>query len=67
MKYGPDRKELWFRFLFSLAGLALMVFAIAYRGIGGMAWIEVLGLASVFFGGSAIWSGRKLFRRQDPE
>lgn len=56
-KYGPSRGEIKFRLIASLAGLALMVFALLYRGVpSGPAFVEVVGIASVFFGGTAIWS-----------
>ncbi|MGR3271959.1 hypothetical protein DU478_03240 [Thalassococcus profundi] len=66
MQKGPDRSEHWFRFLFSLAGLALLIVAVAIRGIpSGPALFEVIGIAGLFFGASAVWSGLKLFRRSD--
>lgn len=62
-KFGPTRGELWFRLAFSVFGLAMMGFALWYRGIPeGPALFEVVGLASVFFGGTAIWAIRKLMR-----
>ena len=61
-KFGPTRGELWIRLCISLIGLAAMLFAILYRGIGGIAWIEVAVIAGAFFGGSAIWSGWKLLK-----
>ncbi|MEM9794942.1 MAG: hypothetical protein AAF919_00535 [Pseudomonadota bacterium] len=61
-KFGPSRKEVWFYFLFSLAGLALMGVAVGLRGVGGIAAIEVVGLAGTFFGGTAIWAGRRLWK-----
>jgi hypothetical protein len=61
----PDRGELWFRLIFSLAGLCLMVAAIAIRGIpNGPALVEVIGIAGAFFGGTAIWSALKLWRNR---
>jgi len=61
-KFGPTRGELWFRLGFSLFGLALMGFALATRGFGGIAWVEVVLIASAFFGGTAVWSARELWR-----
>ncbi|MCR9108149.1 hypothetical protein [Marivita sp. XM-24bin2] len=59
---GPTRSELWFRFLFSLAGLALLCVAVMVRGISNSAaLIEVVGIAFAFFGGTAIWSAIKLW------
>ena len=66
-KFGPTRGELKFRLAFSLAGLALMVFAVVYRGVGGIAWIEVVGISTVFFGGTAIWSAWKLLQNGERE
>lgn len=60
-KFGPSRGELWFRFGFSLAGLTLMVVALVYRGMGGIAWVEIVLIASAFFGGTAIWTARRLW------
>jgi hypothetical protein len=62
-KYGPTRGELKFRLAVSLAGFALMVFAVFYRGIpDGPALVEVVGLAGVFFGGTAVWSAVRLWQ-----
>jgi hypothetical protein len=62
MKFGPTRGELWFRLIVSVFGLALMIVAVTARGVQGIAWVEVVGLASVFFGGTAIWAAIRLFR-----
>lgn len=62
-RFGPTRGELTFRLVVSLAGLALMVFALFYRGIpDGPALVEVVGIAGLFFGGSAIWSAVRLWK-----
>lgn len=66
MKHGPTRGEHRFRLIASLFGLALMVFAIVWRwdDLGGsVAVVEVVIFATAFFGGSAVWSGWKLTRR----
>ncbi|MCF6444729.1 hypothetical protein [Nereida sp. MMG025] len=63
MKYGPTRKELWFRLAFSIFGLIFMVVAITARGVSGIAWIEVVGISSVFFGGTAIWTACMLLKQ----
>jgi hypothetical protein len=61
--YGPTRGELKFRLAVSLAGFALMVFALVYRGIpDGPALVEVVGIAGLFFGGSAVWSAVRLWK-----
>jgi xanthosine utilization system XapX-like protein len=68
MKYGPSRGELKFRLAVSLAGLALMLFALFYRGIpSGPAFVEVVGMAGLFFGGTAVWSAWQLRRRDRGE
>ncbi|MFO6465925.1 hypothetical protein ACK8OR_16155 [Jannaschia sp. KMU-145] len=61
-KYGPNRRETWFYLLVSLGGLALMGGAVALRGVGGIAAIEVVGMSTLFFGGTAIWAGLRLWR-----
>ena len=62
-KYGPTRGELKFRIIVSILGLALMVFALWYRGIPrGPALVEVVGLATVFFGGTLILSVRRMMK-----
>lgn len=62
-KFGPSRAELWFRLAFSIVGLGMMAFALWYRGIPeGPALFEVVGLAGAFFGGTAIWTGVKLWK-----
>jgi hypothetical protein len=64
VKHGPSRGELKFRLAASLAGLALMAAALVYRGVpSGPAFVEVVGIAGAFFGGSAIWSGWRLMKR----
>lgn len=65
MKYGPGRGEIWFRLVFSLAGLALLVFALLTREGGSIAWAEIAIIAGAFFGGTALWSARRLMRRDD--
>jgi hypothetical protein len=66
-RFGPSRGELWFRLIFSLCGLAIMVFALIYRGIGGIAWIEVVLIASVFFGGTVIWTALRLLASKEDD
>ena len=61
-KYGPTRGEWVFRLVFSLAGLALLAGGLYYRrgedfGPGAF---EAIITALGFFGGTAIWSIRKL-------
>ncbi len=67
MKYGPTRGELIFRLAFSLAGLAFLGLAIGLRGLPqGPAFVEIGLIAGGFFGGTAIWSARKLVRKDHP-
>ncbi len=62
-KYGPSRGELWFRLVVSILGFAFMVAAVAYRGMpSGPAIVEVVGIAGVFFGGTALWAAWTLWR-----
>lgn len=66
-RFGPSRRELRFRLLVSLGGLALMLAALALHGVPtGPAFVEVVGIAGLFFGGTAIWSIRQL-RRKGPD
>ena len=60
-KYAPTKADLKFRLAFSVAGLVMMVGAILYRGWPpGPAMIEILIIATAFFGGTAVWTIRKL-------
>ncbi|WP_299146985.1 hypothetical protein [uncultured Tateyamaria sp.] len=63
-KYGPTRNDLKFRLGFSLIGLVLVGAALAVRGLptGPGGW-EAIGLGTAFFGGTLIWTLRKLIRR----
>lgn len=59
----PTRGEVIFRLLFSVAGLGLLAVAVAVRGIANApALVEVVGIAGLFFGGTAIWSLHKLWK-----
>ena len=50
-RFGPTRGELWFWLWVSVGGLALMAFALAFRGLpSGPALAEVVGLAGLDFG-----------------
>ena len=65
-RFGPTRGELKFRLVFSLAGFALTLVALFAHGIpSAPALVEVLGIAGLFFGGTAVWSARRLMRRDD--
>ena len=67
-RFGPSRSDLKVRLLISLVGLALLAGAIAYRGWpkGAGGW-EAVVIAALFFGGSALWTLRKLIRRDHPD
>lgn len=61
--FGPTRSELKFRLVFSLFGLAMVLGVVLARGLPqGPALVEVIGVAGLFFGATAVWSGRKLLR-----
>lgn len=62
-KFGPTRGELKFRLAISALGLALLLGALALRGVPTSAggW-EAVGIAGLFFGGSFAWTLRKLLR-----
>lgn len=66
-RFGPTRGELKFRLAFSLAGLALLIGAYATNGISGIASLEIAIIGFGFFGGSAIWSARRLMRKEEDE
>jgi xanthosine utilization system XapX-like protein len=62
-KFGPSRGEWWFRLCAGISGLCFLAFAIWLRGIPtGPAFVEVVGLGGVFFGGTVIWSAWKLWK-----
>lgn len=66
-KFGPSKGELQFRAVFSVLGLAMLGYALWYRGVpGGPALVEVVGLAGLLFGGSLIHAVWKLIRRDYP-
>lgn len=67
---GPTRGELWFRLVFSLLGLGLVVVVVALRGMPtGPAFVEVFLIAGGFFGGTTVWSIAKLRKAKgdDPD
>ncbi|MEQ8366832.1 MAG: hypothetical protein RIB61_09000 [Roseicyclus sp.] len=64
-KFDPPPGELKLRLAISLAGLALLIGAYAFNGIGGIASLEIGLIAVAFFGGSALWCVHKLRRRND--
>lgn len=67
-KFGPTRGELRFRLILSGLGLAAIAGALAYRGVPTSAggW-EAIGIATLFFGGTFLYTLRKLARRDHPD
>ena len=62
-RFGPSRGELKFRLAASCVGLCLMMAALFLRGVPtGPAFVEVVGIAGAFFGGTAVWSLYRLYR-----
>jgi hypothetical protein len=66
-RFGPTRSELKLRLVISVAGLALLIGAYATHGIGGIASLEIAIIGGAFFGGSAIWSARRLLKTKDED
>ena len=63
---GPTRNELWFRLVFSLFGLVLLAITIWVRGIANApALVEVVGIAGLFFGGTAVWAALRLWWQRE--
>jgi len=61
-EFGPSRGELRLRLWLSLAGLGLLGAAlIVVPRPWGPAVFEALLIAGGFFGGTAVWSGRRLW------
>lgn len=66
-QFGPTRGELIFRAVISVFGLALVGFAVWYRGIPeGPALFEVIGVAGALFGGTLALSIWRLIKRDHP-
>lgn len=67
-KFGPTRSDLMFRLAFSVIGLALTAGALLYRGLpsGPGGW-EAIGIATLFFGGTFLWTAIKLIRKDFPD
>jgi len=67
-KYGPTRSELKLRLGISVAGLLLMAAGLLYRGwpTGPGGW-EAVGIATLFFGGTFLWTLVKLIRKDHPD
>ena len=61
--HGPSRGEHLFRLGASLAGLLLLGAAFALNGLPrSLAAFEVVLFGGAFFGGSAAWSGWRLWK-----
>ncbi len=67
-KFGPTRSDLMFRLAFSVIGLALTAGALLYRGLpsGHGGW-ETISIATLFFGGTFLWTAIKLIRKDFPD
>jgi hypothetical protein len=66
-KFGPTRGELLFRFWAGVAGVFLLAGVMMKMGIpSGPALVELYGFGGLFFGGTAIWAGWKLWHRDHP-
>lgn len=67
-KFGPTSADLKFRLVFSVVGLALTLGALLYRGLptGPGGW-EAIGIATLFFGGTFVWTLIKLIRKDHPD
>lgn len=67
-KFGPTKSELKFRLGLSGFGLAALVGALLYRGMPtGVSGWETVGIATLFFGGSFLWTLRKLVNKDYPD
>ena len=66
-RFGLTRSEHKLRLAISLGGLALLIGAYAMNGIGGIASLEIAIIGGAFFGGSAIWSARRLLQKETEE
>ncbi len=65
MPGGPSRPELVFRLVFSLVGLVLVAGTVLALGEPrGLAMVEVIAIAGLFFGITVFWTVRKLRRRR---
>ncbi len=64
-KYGPARSELFFRLWCSVIGIGLMGLLVVLRGWpSGPAAFETIGIAGAFFGGTFIWTLRRIVRKE---
>lgn len=64
-RFAPTRTELTFRLCVSIAGLLLLGAALVYRGMPqGPAMFEIVGIAGAFFGGTLLWTLKKLIKKE---
>lgn len=61
-KFGPSRGELHLRLALSGAGLAGLALAYGTGALSGWGSIEIGVIAGGFFGGSVLWTLRRLLR-----
>ena len=62
-EFGPSRGELWVRLIVGLAGMGLLGLALWVRGLpSGPALVEVIGFGGLFFGGTVVLSGYRLWK-----
>lgn len=66
-RFGPTRGELKLRLGISLGGLALLAAAYGFNGISGIASLEIAIIGTAFFGGSALWSARRLWKDEETD
>ncbi|MXQ09356.1 hypothetical protein GQ651_16035 [Alphaproteobacteria bacterium GH1-50] len=65
-RYGPTKGEHRFRLVASLLALVLFGIAAWTRGIAlNIVTVELGVITIAFFGGSALWSARALWRDRD--
>ena len=62
-KYGPSKREHQLRLAVSVVGLCLVAIAIWRMEAFGPAAFEALVIGGAFMGGSAVWSGLKLCKK----
>lgn len=65
MTKGPGQGELRVRLALVALGFVLILIAVVARGMDGAATVEVLAIAGLFFGGSALFILRRMSRRED--
>lgn len=62
-EFDPSRSELWVRLIVGVAGMGLIGAALWLRGLpSGPALVEVIGFGGLFFGGTVVLSGYRLWK-----